>query len=916
MAEGKRVPPTRTRTDALIVAGAGAVGLWAVATGGLFGWLGAALLIGVAPDAIRFARARAERPALLRRMPYVIAAAAYVWLMHPLLRGHMPASRDHGIHYFQTNLLFQELIPTGRLAGWSQSFNHGYPFGESYPTLGYLATGAAHWLSFGAVDLRVSYAWAIAGIWALGMVAVGWLARTITKELPWAQRWPSVAGWAGAAAALLFLFDPGASRQGGWNYLMFHGVWPQMFSSVLWTLALVLQWRALQRPTARRIAVAGACLGASVLAHPFGLISAAGSAACWLIVVLLRNDQQRPALRVWALSHVIALGSCGWWLVSFFESAGSMERSPVLWRTLEDLTFGLATGDLFASHWAWLGPLFVIGVVAVAVRRAPMGLLAVTLTFAMLVLASRESISILELDLVLSGFKNLQFPRYTIELKPMFFAIAGVGAVALAAWALDRASRRPPSGRGTWFLIALVLAPAASTVPGGLERLATRPVGALDTLQRSRFVEDEADLRTALIEEANALGDRQLAVAFFRQKMSGGTYPIITITDAGGTLLLDGHVPAVNFRHRFNRHLQGLRALGITHAIYDRELPEREQDLEDALETVGVYGPYTLARLQSPARVDATVRDEAAIVELEPVGPEDLDLVVSESEGPVHVSLLRAHHVRWAATFEGEPLEISIDRTARGFAQMGFDVPGDGVIELRYQRTSLEAFGGWAGLTTWLSILLALFSGANIRWSPRPIPVHRRPVAVGAAVLLIVLAALFVRARQSRKLSQTWSEAAAEINPHWDSDVGFVRDLVADDELRFVVNPERICDGLMGKDVLDGCNDANHRPQPSAGYRKPYLYRCVEFTVTASGSASVEFDPSGHAVAGFLIRRESGNRRTRVELGVNEEPQGFRTPRRDFHLEAGEAGDIARLDVLNRGTQPERFCLAVALVDP
>lgn len=916
MAAGRRTPPTRTGTDVVILAVASVAGVVMIAWGGIASWAGAALLLAVAPDLIRSLRDRASLHILWTRAPHLLAALAYVSLMHPLLRGHMPASRDHGIHYFQTNLLFEEFLPTGRLAGWSDAFNHGYPFGESYPTLGYLATGAAHWMSFGFIDLRTSYAWAIAGVWALGMLATGWLASTISREFSWTSRWPSLPAWAGASAALLFLFDPGASRQGGWNYLMFHGVWPQMFSSVLWTLALVLQWRALQQPTVRRVAFAGACLGASVLAHPFGLISAAGSAACWLAVVLLRNDPKRPALRVWALSHVIAAGTCGWWLLSFFESAGSMERSPVLWRTLEDLTYDLLTGDLFASHWAWLGPLFAVGVVTIAARRKPMGLLILILTFAMLVLASRESISVLELDLVLSAFKNLQFPRYTIELKPMFFAVAGVGAAAAAATGLARSSVRFSLRRRSWFLVALVLAPGASTLLGGIGRLATRPVGALDTLERSRFAEDEADLLLALREEANALGDRRLAVAFFRQKMSGGTYPIIPITDAGGTLLLDGHVPAVNFRHRINRHLSGLRALGITHAIYDRKLPEREEELDAALKTVGKYGPYTLARLAGPARSDAVAKDDAATVTVERLGPEDANLVVTDASGPVHVSMLRAHHIRWKATFDGEPIDIAIDRSARGFAQMGFDVPGNGTIELRYHRSSLERLGGWAGLTAWLCVVIAAVGGGRISWRPRPIPPRRRQLMIVLVALGVGVALFFVRARQRHKLSQTWTEAAGEINSKWGDDIAFVRDLVVEDELRIVVNPERICDGLMGKDVLDGCDDADHRPQPSAGYRKPYLYRCIEFTVSASGSASVEFDAAGHAVAGFLIRRESGNRKTRVELGVNAEPHGFRAPRRDFHLAATEAGDITRLDVLNRGTEAERFCLAVALVTP
>mgnify|MGYP003886285597 CR=1 FL=1 len=49
----------------------------------------------------------------------------------------------------------------------------------------------------------------------------------------------------------------------------------------------------------------------------------------------------------------------------------------------------------------------------------------------LLVAASEEALSVFRLDLLVSGFKNLQFPRYAIAQKPLACAVAGVGGYAL-----------------------------------------------------------------------------------------------------------------------------------------------------------------------------------------------------------------------------------------------------------------------------------------------------------------------------------------------------------------------------------------------------------------------------------------------------------------------------------------------------
>src|SRR5690606_23675038 len=250
--------------------------------------------------------------------------------------------------------------------------------------------------------------------------------------------------WAGLAAAALWLLDPGASRQGGWNYLLYHGVWPQLLAATLWAASIGLTWRAFRDPRPRRLALAVLALGGSLWSHPFALLTATASAATWPVLVLVAPHRWPGPWRTWAVVHGggVLLGAA--WVAAFFGSAEEMARSPVPWVPLAELGGEIVQGRLLEGHWAYAAPLALVGG-AVALRRG--GALAwavVGLVIGQLVLASEDAIAVLRLDLVLSGFKNLQFPRYAIPLKPLWFALAGVGVGCLVRWARAWSQRHEP----------------------------------------------------------------------------------------------------------------------------------------------------------------------------------------------------------------------------------------------------------------------------------------------------------------------------------------------------------------------------------------------------------------------------------------------------------------------------------------
>ncbi len=881
---------------------------------GLLRWLGTAMLLGGLWEARFVVR---TVPGRLRSLaPYGVLLTAYVGLFWELLLGRPPGTRDHGIHYFQTRLLWNEFIPNGRLWGWSEALGAGYPYGESYPVLGYLLGGLPHALSFGLIGTRSSYALGVAITWALGTVAVGWLAYSIVGTL---RRSPSAQRWAFCVGGLLWLFDAGASRQGGWNYLMFHGVWPQMFSAVLWTLSLTLTTRALERPTYRRVAAAMLALGASIMAHPFGMLAAAASGGLFLVVLLLVPGDMPSPLRTWAAVHVGAGVASAGVVVVFFASAGAMARSPVQWSPLGQLSYETLSGGLFPTHWVWLGPLFVLGVLAVVRRPSAIGLLALLLTAALIVLGSHESMTVLRLDLLVSGFKNLQFPRYTIELKPVMFALGGVGAVALPAAVRSVAPHEVPSRPLAW-LFAAIATPFVATFVPDIGRLATRPVGAIDTLESNPEGEYDAKLLEALRAEA-AESPTPLRIAYLRTGMGGGMFPLFAVTDAGADLVLDGHIAAVNFKHRIRREAVAYDALEVTHVIHDRALDEKDPAFNERLREIGRFGRYRLARY-SPERTIGAVTVDGGHGSIDADTAEHTTLDI-EASGPTQVVLRRAPHLRWDATFDGEPLEIEEFERVRGLTLLGVRVPGSGRLELSYRRTPKERAAGWASALAWLFGLSALASG-------RALPFRRRPSwprSLTSVLLALGLIALFGVTRvQATKLEKTWQQFAAERayrgTPTPDDEAEdderprLVRDLVDDDAIVVRRTPQRACNGLQGKDVLVGCSEAEHAPIRAATYRAPYLYRCIEFGLPPGGVAEIQLGDGQHDVLGRLTRRLLGSpgRGLSFDAAQAPAPRALKADDLDFFARVEQQGEPVVAVLRNDGRHMERFCLAAAEV--
>lgn len=936
----------------MLVTLVGAALAWA--TTGPLRWLATAAVLTTAPVLLgRLVRSPwwQQRQA---RLPATLLVLLCVVLLGPLLRGEPPASRDHGIHYFQIRMLVEELLPSGRLWGWSETLNYGYPYGESYPVLGYLWMAAAHLLSFGLISLRTSYALGLAALWIVSALVVWRLAAAVTREFgsldSTSEAEPStrvrtIAAWAGLVGAAAWLLDPGASRQGGWNYLMFHGVWPQLLAATLWAASLGLTWRAMAEPTPRRLGAATLVLGASLWAHPFALLTAAISAAAFLVapIAIPRAQRWPTPWRSWALVHIGAALLGGAWLAAFFASAESMARAPVPWTPLAELGQRVAHGQLVAGQWAWVGPLAAIGGLAIARRQGAKGWLVLGVAVVILVLASEEAITVLRLDLVVSGFKNLQFPRYAIPLKPVWFSLAGIGVGAIVL-RLPAARARPtsPLGARGWVpraAVGLLLAPLVASLAPELGRLLPRPVAAIDTLGEVELAESEAELVQTLRAEADALAPGQpLVVAMMRDQMTGTTYPIASVADAGGRLVLDSHIPTVNFKHRFRRNPHAYAALGVTHVLHDREVPEDEPQLTASLTEIERFGPFWLERLIAPPgrdladppryRLSTTARAEVVVDEAE-----RMVLTISGVTRPASLILMRAPHTRWRLSLDGEPLEIEERAVERGaIVAMATTIEHDGEVVLHYERSDRERIAGWMSVLALLACAASLLSARPLGREP---PTERaRLVATVVIVVALLAVAFLVHRRQVKKLDETWRELAVDqlrpgdgesdepaVPPEEDDDAPrLVRDLVIDQALTLERQPEVVCSGLLGKNVLEGCSEAAHAPSQSFLYRAPYLYRCQRFSLPPRGHMDIT-PPApladGNVVVGAVIRHVRPGTGKAVRWGIgNKGRGGLRNRRHDFVLEPSAKKTMPSLRFRNDGNAIEQVCVALAEVEP
>ncbi|MBX7083094.1 MAG: hypothetical protein K1X88_28060, partial [Nannocystaceae bacterium] len=350
--------------------------------------------------------------------------ALVAWLLWPVPLV-APVSQDHTVHLTRAYLVGQQLAH-GHVSGWSSAWYFGVPIGELYPVLGDLGVATLHAIGLGALDWHHAYA----VTFALAVLASGHALVATSRVVGWGTA-------PGLVAATAWLLDPGAPREGGFAFTVEFGVWLQPLSSSWATLGLACLWRA-QRDApldARALARGGLWLAAALLTHPAAMPMLAVAATTMLLAGSPRRTRMALVL---GCGGALGLGLAAWWLLPLLAARDAMANFGTLHVSITQLVRALVAGRFAANMPAALGYAALGGMVALALRRDRFGIALASGSLALWLLSASESMTVLRLDRLASGFGALQYQRLSIAAKPGIMLCAGWAAVALARAARAR----------------------------------------------------------------------------------------------------------------------------------------------------------------------------------------------------------------------------------------------------------------------------------------------------------------------------------------------------------------------------------------------------------------------------------------------------------------------------------------------
>lgn len=363
--------------------------------------------------------------------------AGFILVMHrDLLMWAVPATGDHPIHLAKGWLMAEQLLPSGRVTGWSHMVFSGYPAGTYYPVLGDLLVTLSHALGLGMVSWERSYTLMFLFLLIFMNATVYLVARRFV-------------GPVGAlAAAVLALGDVGGWPQGGHYSTVHWAVWPFMLGLSLSWLSVLACENVMAKPISKAplpflgLAV---LLGLTGLAHPMTAFFLGIAAPVFTVFFALWNRNKIVVSRSLSravLAAVIGLLLAGFWLVPWLTTGGEWtfgwpsvgfggawlteaEEPYTLWGMTKDLF----TNDLLKNFF-WLSwGLGLVGIVAGLVSRQLWPTyLAVLLIFAFVFTGVCNTLG----DGTI--FRKVQIERMAAFIKLVWFVLAGYAVDRFGTW--------------------------------------------------------------------------------------------------------------------------------------------------------------------------------------------------------------------------------------------------------------------------------------------------------------------------------------------------------------------------------------------------------------------------------------------------------------------------------------------------
>lgn len=819
------------------------------------------------PEPLRRAWERlARRPALRWGVPMLALAALVLAAYHPLLAGFMPwaaGQADHPTHQYQAWLLVEQMLPSGRLSGWSDLRWAGYPALELYPMGGPLWVALFRALTLGQLDWEATYALALAAMVVVNVWATYVAARRLSGP--------------GAAliAALLVLFERGWPRQGGDHYAIDVGVWPVTMGVGPLLLGLERQWSFLTGRAGVRALVA-ACLlaGWALLCHPMYLPVAVLAALCVLLASWGRAPVDR-AMAAAALPLVVGLMLAAFWYLPFMVHSGLSEPGGAPFRSLSNTAEGLVMASFAPNFWtpalvaAMLGALLALG-------RGGGAMLVALLSLALILATSSTPLELSRSLTELSA--SVQQERFMIPLRLLLCILAGhaiAAAVAAALGDLRRWSfRRRLAGAALAALSMLLVAPA-------IEGFVKHQVVPILEFDNGPELDHRRDLHALC---------RWLAP---RAQVPPGTPPPRTAWYVGYghheynnapiwcgvAQIIDS--PAETFDVRPGGISEReVRAFGVRWVIGDRPIEGRD----DYLRLVRRFGDLHVYEVEGADPADRVTVLGPGRARIEHFEDELIRIRVEGAGEDTRLAVHVARHPRWEATIDGRSIPVAGGHLGLPRADLIHLPVTDGVVELRYRRGPAVLIG--VLLTFLAAVGLGLLALVGRRPALGRLLLARRPLSwiadrsrpvkavITAAAALGVLAAIVIAGSQGgdrppdeRSPVEPGDEALAD---HLD---GVTATLVtSNDQGERVERPlERRWDGRLGRSIPPEVIVDRHVEALELGDPR----RVVAVRVGEGEVVRLLFPLRGvRGVRGAIARGGRGPSVTRLEVRLDGRPAG------------------------------------------
>ncbi|MGE0784276.1 MAG: hypothetical protein AB7S26_01210 [Sandaracinaceae bacterium] len=680
-------------------------------------------------------RYRARWPRLSDATPGILLALAACGFLWPCFIGRVPYGHDHPVHITRAWHFVTQELAHGRLRGWSDLWFAGWPAGEDYGMGGDLWITLFYLPTFGLLGWRTTYALAFVGAFVLYVIAHYVLARRAFGPA------------AGFIAGLFALLERGGGREGGWIFAVDTGVWPQTLATAFVLFAFALLDPVIKRGHARDWLALCACIGFSIIAHPFSVVWY-GLGAPLFLLARAALGEEAPGRAVVRAGLAFAIGGAlsAFWLLPFVTKGAWFYGGGEIYRDLQDTANRMWTGTVFAGFPPLLSALAIFGgALALAKKRYEGVFLLALLAIATFVM-SRDAIERLDLAGYAAGFANIQYERFAYIGKPCATILGAYAMSALFAggFVAARSTLRAFTASG---LVGVVLAPLL--VPFMIAWGAYLPLMRVATIED---FPDHADYMSAFawIREQHESSDAYFRVAYLDQDPD--THMTLTaIMHTETPSLTVGFTPATTYLYKFARNDPALfEVLNVRYAVV------RGEERRPGFAPVQQFGRVRIYELESytPQRYTLEGPGEVEVHTFDP-GGDGMELTVRGASERSRLILHVGNWANWRAWHDGEPAAI---HTASLAGHEGFISVRARDGDWRFDTVSPPAnvVGNLVSLAALALLVVFLIAWRwphrLQRWTARPLALLARIEERGVLVagVAIVLVAVFVLVKVAR----------------------------------------------------------------------------------------------------------------------------------------------------------------------